>query len=180
MTDTVGSWAARAAQLPAVMVRATGPAVTAGAQALEAAARVNLLADSGGDGVLSRVRSGKGARVGVKLDTSGSGSKTVARVLPVGPVSLLESDTRRHTEPFQYVSQRTGGARTYSMARRRKAARNSRGLIYVPGLGMFQGVKHPGTRGKRPMGRAFDSHHDDAGRKGLDVYADAITRHLRD
>lgn len=176
MAQTVQAWAARAATLPGELVRVTPQAVTAGARVLETETRANLLADSGGDLRLSRVRSGKGAALKVEVRTLGAGSRAQAVVVPTGPVMLLEQDLPRHRQPFQYLSARTGGARSYSMARRRKASR--RGLIYVPGVGSFQSVNHPGTKGKRPVGRAFDSHHEEAGRKGLDVFARTAREHL--
>lgn len=187
MAGTVGEWADQAATLPAALVRATPRAVTAGAEALEDASRANLLADSGGDLRLSRVRSGKGATIALRIRTVGTGSRTRAEVVPTGPVMLLEGDTRKHRQPFSY-----GTGRRYAMAgeqlagggtaRRRKAARRGqvtrRGLIYVPGLGMFQHVNHPGTTGKRPVGRAFDEHHEAAGRAGVSVFAETARRHL--
>jgi len=184
---TVGDWADRAALLPAVLVRATPDAVTAGAEVLEAASRSNLLAASGGDLRLSRVRSGKGAAVDVRVGTRGSGSRTEALVLPVGPVSLLEGDTRRHRQPFGYSgTSGADGRRRYATAgqqlagggtaRRRRASRA--GLIYVPGLGTFAGVNHPGTTGKRPVGRAWDESNDEAGRTGVAVFTEAVHRHL--
>lgn len=177
MAQTVQSWAARAATLPGELVRATPEAVTAGARVLESASRANLLADSGGDMRLSRVRSGKGGQMKLDVRVVGTGSRARAEVVPTGPVMLLEADTARHVQPFQYLSQRTGGAQSYSMARRRKARRER--YIYIPGLGIYRAsVNHPGTKGKRPVGRAFDSHHDEAGRRGLDVFARTARTHL--
>ncbi len=176
MTLPVSDWARRAATLPAVLVEATPRAVRAGAKPLEEQARENLRRSSGGDLRLSRVRSGKGARVDVKVTTQGSGSGTRALVLPVGPVSLLEGDTRSHREPFQYLAQRTGGARSYSMKRRRKAAR--RGLISIPGVGVRTRVHHPGTVGKQPVGRAMQVAGRDAGQAGAAVFVRVIADHL--
>lgn len=187
MAGTVGDWADRAATLPAALVYATPGAVQSGAEVLEAASRANLLAASGGDMKLSRVRSGKGATIKLRIRTVGTGSHTRAEVVPTGPVMLLEGDTARHRQPFSY-----GTGRRYAMAgeqlasggtaRRRKAARRGqttrRGLIYIPGLGMFQHVNHPGTTGKRPVGRAFDENHEAAGRAGVSVFAEAVRRHL--
>lgn len=181
MAQTVQGWAARAATLPGALVHATPGAVSAGADVLEAASRANLLAASGGDMRLSRVRSGKGGALKVSVRMVGAGSNARAEVVPTGPVMLLEADIPRHREPFSY-----GTGRRYAMAgqtlagggtaRRRKARRA--GFVYVPGLGTFARVTHPGTRGKRPVGRAFDSHHDAAGRAGLDVFSRAIRDHL--
>ena len=176
MPDTVEGWAARAATLPAALVHATPDAVKAGAHVLEAASSAKLLAASGGDMRLSRVRSGRGAALKVSVRVVGAGARAQAQVVPTGPVMLLEADTPRHVQPFRYVSQRTGGAKSYSMARRRKATR--RGLIYIPGLGTFQSVKHPGTKGKRPIGRAWDESKEAAGAAGVGIFSDAIRRHL--
>lgn len=184
---TVGEWADRAATLPAALVRATPPAVEISAGVLETAARAALLTASGGDGRLSRVRSGKGAKVDVRVSVRGTGSSAQGVVSPVGPVSLLESDTRPHRQPFGYSGTGgSGGRRRYATAgqqlagggtaRRRRASRA--GFIYVPGLGTFAGVKHPGTSGKRPMGRAFDTHHAEAGIAGLNVFTAAMASHL--
>jgi hypothetical protein len=62
------------------------------------------------------------------------------------------------------------------MARRRKAKR--KGFIWIPGVGARQSVNHPGTKGKRPITKAFDSEADAAGDRGLDVFARAIRAHL--
>lgn len=177
MAGTVQDWTRRAALLPAALVETTPEAVTAGARVLESASRANLLADSGGDMKLSRVRSGRGATIKLRIRTVGAGSRTRAEVVPTGPVMLLERDTPRHRLPFRYLAERSGGTRNYSMARRRKATR--RGYIYIPGLGIYrQVVDHPGTTGKRPVGRAFDEHHDEAGRAGVAVFAAAVRRHM--
>lgn len=176
MTLPVSDWARRAATLPAVLVEATPRAVRAGAEPLEQQARTNLRSATGGDLRLSRVRSGKGARVDVQVKVQGSGSGTRALVLPVGPVSLVEGDTKAHREPFQYLSARTGGRRDYSMKRRRKAVR--RGLISIPGVGIRTYVQHRGTRGQHPVGRAMDTAGRAAGRAGAEVFARTIAEHL--
>jgi hypothetical protein len=176
VTLPVSDWARRAATLPAVLVEATPRAVLAGAEPLEQQARTNLRTATGGDLRLSRVRSGKGARVDVKVTTQGSGSGTRALVLPVGPVSLVEGNTRSHREPFQYLAQRTGGARSYSMKRRRRAVRT--GIISIPGVGIRTRVHHPGTVGKQPVGRAMDTAGRTAGRAGAAVFARVIADHL--
>jgi hypothetical protein len=175
---TVGSWARRAATLPAVLVDSTPPAVRAGAEVLEGAARANLLRATGGDMRLSRARSvaaarrgggGGGQRVDVRVKLVGAGKRAEAIVKPVGPVSLVEAPTRAHRIPRGYSP-------GYSMDRRRKAQR--RGFIWIPGVGFRTGASHPGTRGKRPVRRAMESHSDEAGRAGLTVFATAVQRHL--
>jgi hypothetical protein len=169
VTLPVSDWARRAATLPAVLVEATPRAVRAGAEPLEQQARTNLRTASGGDLRLSRVRSGKGARVDVQVKLQGSGSGTRALVLPVGPVSLVEGDTKAHREPFTYSNR-------YTMNRRRKAAR--RGFISIPGVGIRTYVQHRGTRGQHPVGRAMDTAGRAAGHAGADVFARVIAEHL--
>jgi hypothetical protein len=176
VTLPVSEWAQRAATLPAVLVQTTPRAVRAGATPLAEQARTNLRRASGGDLRLSRVRSGKGARVNVDIRLQGSGTGSRALVLPVGPVSLLENDTRRHTQPFQYLSERTGGARSYSMTRRRKAVRQR--VMVIPGIGVRTRVQHPGTRGTHPVGRAMVMAGREAGQAGVTVFARAIREHL--
>lgn len=176
MTQTVSAWAAKAATLPAALVEATPRAVIASGRVLDAQVRANVAQATGGDMVLSRVRSGRGARVDTTLRMIGSGSRTQARVVPVGPIMLVEEDTRRHREPFRYVAARTGGARGYSMARRRSATR--RGFLYIPGVGFRSSAQHPGTKGKRPVRRAFQQAGDEAGRAGALEFQRTIRRHL--
>jgi hypothetical protein len=173
---TVESWVQRAATLPAVLVDSTPPAVRAGAEVLETRARANLLAATGGDLRLSRARSiraarrgGGGQRVDVKVSVAGSGRRAEARVLPVGPVSLVEGPTRRHRIPRAYSS-------NYTMGRRRKADR--RAFIWIPGIGFRSNAQHPGTKGKRPVRRAMQTSADEAGRAGLAVFAAAARDHL--
>lgn len=176
MTIPLQDWARRAATLPAVLVETTPRAVRAGVGPLAGRARLNLREASGWDLRLSRVRSGKGAKVDVKITTQGSGSSTRALVLPVGPVSLVEGDTRAHREPFQYLSERTGGQRSYSMARRRRAVRA--GFVYIPGVGVRAYARHPGTTGRHPFGRAMETTGGVAGRVGAEVFARAIREHM--
>jgi hypothetical protein len=107
----------------------------------------------------------------VRVRAAGTGSRARAEVVPTGPIMLVEEDTRRHRQPFQY-----GTGRAYSMNRRRSASR--RGFIYMPGIGYRANVNHPGTRGKRPVRRAFQSSADDAGRAGLLVFQRAVRDHL--
>lgn len=173
---SVEDFARRMATLPATIVEVTPEAVRGAAVILEREVDRGLAAASGGDSRLSRVRSGKGAKIGADVKVTGAGRRAEGRVVPVGPVMLIEEDTRAHVEPFQYLAQRTGGARSYSMARRRKAKRS--GFIYIPGVGVRSRARHPGTRGKHPIRDAFTAAADEAGEAGLDVFADAIRKHL--
>lgn len=165
MPNAVGAWARRAATLPAALVDATPAATRAGAEVLETAARVNLLSATGGDLRLSRVRSGKGARVNLSVKTEGAGSGTRSLVVPTGPVMLVEAKTRAHVQPFGY---------TYN----RRVQKRGRKPVHIPGVGVFARVQHPGTRGKRPIGRAFESASGDAGSAGVAVFAQAARQHL--
>lgn len=186
--QTLQQWAERAATLPAVIVQTTPRAVRAGAEPLEDQARANLRRVSGGDMVLSRVRSGKGARVDVKITTQGSGSGSRALVVPVGPVSLVEKDTRQHVQPFSYSGVAgSGGRRRYATAgeqlagggrARRKRARPRGGVLVIPGVGVRTRVNHPGTRGQEPVGRAMQQAGGAAGRAGAATFVRAIADHM--
>lgn len=176
MTQTVQSWAERAATLPAALVEATPRAVRAGGEVLEAQTRANIARATGGDSRLSRVRSGKGAAIAVRVRMKGTGSRTRAEVVPTGPIMLVERDTKKHKLPRQNLAQRTGGARSYSMARRRSAGR--RGFLFIPGVGFRTRAQHPGTKGKEPVRRAFRQAGDEAGRAGTLVFQRAIRQHL--
>jgi hypothetical protein len=89
---------------------------------------------------------------------------------------LVEDDTKAHPIRFRNLAQRTGGQRNYSMARRRSASR--RGFLYIPGVGYRTDAQHPGTKGKRPVRRAFQSSADEAGKAGLIVFQKAVRSHL--
>lgn len=181
MTQPLQDWARRAATLPAVIVQTTPRAVRAGAEPLEDRARANLRGASGGDLRLSRVRSGRGARVDVKISLQGSGSGTRALVLPVGPVSLVENDTRAHRIPFQYGTGRryaTAGQQLArgGIARRRRAQRT--GVVVIPGVGVRAWVRHRGTTGQHPVGRAMQMAGRQAGQAGAEVFARAVRDHM--
>jgi len=165
VANELDSWARRAALLPAALVDATLPATRASAEVLEAAVRVNLMAATGGDLRLSRVRSGRGARIALSLKAEGAGRSARTVVVPTGPIMLVETDTKRHGQPFSY---------TYN----RRVKKRGQRPIYVPGRGVFARVNHPGTKGKRPVGKAFASTRDAAGRAGVAVFATAAQRHL--
>lgn len=170
----VDSFARRSARLPAVLVEVTPDAVRAGGEVLERRARTNLLAATGGDMRLSGAVSlrgrragtgGAGRKVDVRVKVLGAGRRAEAHVTPVGPVSLVEAPTRRHRIPRQIVRQS-----------RRVVQRRG---VFIPGIGFRAHVNHPGTRGKRPVQRAMQTHGDEAGREGLAVFAAAVERHMR-
>lgn len=170
---TVDSWARRVARLPAVLVEATPDAVRSGGEVLERRARANLLAVSGDlrlSGAVSlRGRragtGGAGRRIDVRVKLVGAGRRAEAHVTPVGPVSLVEGPTRRHRIPRQ-------------IARQSRRVVERRG-VFIPGIGYRAHVNHPGTRGRRPVSRAMQTHADEAGREGLAVFAAAVERHMR-
>jgi hypothetical protein len=188
VTQTVQEWTARAATLPAALVQATPQATVAGARILDAQVVANIAAATGGDSRLSRVRSGKGARITTTVRTTGSGSRTRALVVPAGPIMLVERDTRPHQQPFTYAGTAgAGGRRRYATAGEqladgsgrasRKRARRGRAMN-IPGVGWRMRTRHPGTKGKEPVARAFRSSADEAGRAGLLVFRKAIAEHL--
>lgn len=186
MTDPL-VWAQRATSLPAVLVQTTPRAVRAAAAPLEDRARSNLRGASGGDLRLSRVRSGRGARVDVRVSLQGSGSRARAVVLPSGPVSLVENDTRRHVQPFGYSGTAgAGGRRRYATAgeelagggtaRRKRRQRSP--VMGIPGIGVRTRVVHPGTRGQHPVSSAMGQAGAAAGRAGAAVFVRAIADHM--
>jgi hypothetical protein len=170
-----------------VIVQTTPRAVRAGAEHLESEARGNLRTATGGDLHLSGVRSGKGARVDVQVKMTGAGARARALVVPVGPVSLVENDTRRHVQPFSYSgTSGAGGRRRYATAgqelagggrARRKRRVRSRVLV-IPGIGVRTRVNHPGTRGKRPVANAMRDAGGRAGVAGTAVFASAVRDHM--
>ena len=165
MSNELDSWARRAALLPAALVDATPEAVAESARVLERQANINLRAATGGDLVLSRVRSGKGARIETEVRVLGAGRSAQGVVVPTGPVMLVEQDTRGHRQPFVY---------TYN----RRVKRRGRNPIYIPGRGSFARVNHPGTSGKRPIARAFATAGSNAGSAGVAVFAATARRHM--
>jgi len=190
--DDADALAAKLVSLPAALVEATPRAVTAGGSVLAMRVRSNIAAATGGDMRLSRVRSGRGATIRVDVDTAGAGDATQARVTPTGPIMLVEEDTRAHREPFTYSGlSGAGGRRRYAMrgeqysdttnlagftATRGRAGR--RGYLHIPGIGFRASARHPGTKGKHPVRNAFREAGDDAGRAGLDVFRQAVRRHM--
>lgn len=96
---------------------------TAAALAAKKVQESEMKSDAGGDLRLSRVRSGKGAKIGARYDRRPDGMHVRAS----GPVPLVANDIREHPIP--------------------KARRNRRALS-IPGIGVRASVNHPGTRGK--------------------------------
>jgi hypothetical protein len=92
-----------------------------------------MKSDAGGDLRLSRVRSGKGAAIGVRFDMRGTGRTSSAEVKATGPLPLLANPIEAHRIP------KSGG-------RRRK-------VLAIPGVGVRASANHPGTRGKDTWNR---------------------------
>jgi hypothetical protein len=89
-----------------------------------------LSADAGGDLRLSRVRSGKGAKIGARYDIHGD----TGTVKAIGPVPLLANPTKPHRIP-------------------KKANK----LISIPGIGVRAYADHPGTPGKDSWNKGRDN-----------------------
>jgi hypothetical protein len=187
MSNELHDYARRVALLPGALVEGTPTAVRTGAEVLEQAARAELLIATGGDMRLSRVRSGKGAAIKLATEVRGAGRAAQGVVVPSGPIMLIEDDTKRHRQPFEYAGlvggggrrrYATAGQRTASgaISRRKRAVRA--GVVVVPGYGPRSRVNHPGTKGKRPVGKAFDRAHGDAGRAGVGVYRGIVAEFL--
>jgi hypothetical protein len=121
---------------------------------LERRARVNLLAVTGGDLRLSGAVSLRGRRAG----TGGAGRKVDVQVRLVGAGRRAEAHVTP-VGPVSLVEERRG--------------------VFIPGVGFRAHVNHPGTRGRRPVSRAMQTHSDEAGREGLAVFAAAVERHMR-
>ncbi len=91
-----------------------------------------MRADAGGDLRLGRVRSGKGAAIGVRYDLIGTGRNVSAEVKATGPVPLLANPIPAHRIP--------------KASRRRK-------VLAIPGIGVRASANHPGTKGKDTWNR---------------------------
>lgn len=105
--------------------------IRAAANAAKDAQLVVMRGDAGGDLTLSRVRSGKGAKIGARYDFSPDGNVLVKAT---GPVQLIANPSRPHPIP------RARGRR----ARKRLVLRDG-GVRLI--------VNHPGTRGKNTWNR---------------------------
>ena len=90
------------------------------------AVQAELVAAGAGSGRLRGVGK-KGAKIGVRVDPLGK----AVLVRATGPFHLLESNTKAHRIP----NERKGRGRR---------------LVSIPGVGVFDSVNHPGTKGKHP------------------------------
>lgn len=95
----------------------------AGAMAAKGVHLEVMKADAGGDLTLSRVRSGRGAKVGVSFTVM----PHPAIVKATGPLPLLANRIPSHRIPKN--------------GRRRK-------VLSIPGIGVRASAQHPGTKGK--------------------------------
>lgn len=100
--------------------------LTAAAKAAKDAQLEQMRSDAGGDLTLSRVRSGKGVKIGARYDFTPDGNVLVKAT---GPVPLLANPSKPHPIPRQ------------NARRGRKRLRLRDGSIRLA-------VDHPGTRGK--------------------------------
>lgn len=165
MVNELEAWAQRAQNVPAALVFATPQAVRASAEVLEAEARLTIAEATGGDSRLSRVRSGKGARINLTVGVKGAGRSAQGVVTPTGPIMLIETKTKPHRQPFVYTLNR-------------RVKKRGTKPIHIPGVGVFARVNHPGTKGKRPVARAFERAHREAGVAGVAVFAQTARRTL--
>ena len=100
----------------------------AGAMAAKGAQLDVMKVDAGGDLTLSRVRSGRGAKVGVSFTLTPHS----ATVKATGPLPLLANPIPPHAIPKK--------------GRRRK-------VLAIPGIGVRASAQHPGTKGKDTWNR---------------------------
>ena len=80
----------------------------------------------------------RGAKLGVRDNTSRFPDGAKALIFAIGPWQLIEGDTKAHRIP------RSRGAR----ARRR--------VVVIPGVGVRAYANHPGTKGKHPWAKTTD------------------------
>lgn len=114
----------RAAKIDTAIKRGARDITLAGAKAGKEAQLDVMRSDAGGDLRLSRVRSGKGAKIGARYDLRGD----TAVIKATGPVPLIANPIKAHRIPR-------------ASARRRK-------VISIPGIGVRASAQHPGTKGK--------------------------------
>lgn len=95
----------------------------AGAKAGKVSQEAVMATDSGGDRRLSRVRSGRGAKIGARYRLRDD----TADVFATGPLPLIANPTKAHRIPRFAGRQR---------------------VIAIPGIGVRVSAMHPGTKGK--------------------------------
>lgn len=123
--------AKRLDKIEADLERSRRATMRAAGQAAKEAQLSVMRADAGGDLTLSRVRSGRGAKIGARYDFTPDGNVLVKAV---GPVPLIANPSKAHVIPRQ------------NARRGRKRLRLRDGSIRLA-------VEHPGTKGKDTWNR---------------------------
>lgn len=98
----------------------------AAAEAAKEAQQDVMRGDAGGDLILSRVRSGRGAKIGARYKLGLDG----AEISATGPLPLLANPIKPHQ-----ISSKRGRS------------------LAIPGIGVRASAHHPGTRGKDTWNR---------------------------
>lgn len=98
----------------------------------------------------------KGARIGVRYDVK---SDEAVVVKALGPLHLLERDTRAHTiEP------------------KKRRAKSGRAAVKLSDGSFRSSVQHPGTKGQHPFEKGIDASRDKALRAMANPITDAVKR----
>lgn len=111
----------RAQAIDSAIKRGSRDITLAGAKAAKEAQLEVMKADAGGDLTLSRVRSGRGAKIGARFTLRAD----TADITATGPIPLIANPIGAHRIP-----------------------KSSRKVISMPGIGVRRWANHPGTRGK--------------------------------
>jgi hypothetical protein len=130
ISHLAGDLTKRVNRIDAAITKGRKDVLRAGGLAAKVEQLKVLSADSGGDLRLSRVRSGKGAKIGARYDITGD----TGTVKATGPVQLLANRTKAHRIP-------------------KKANK----LIVIPGIGVRAYADHPGTSGKDSWNKGRDN-----------------------
>lgn len=117
----------RVDKIETAIERSKRETLRAAAMAAKNAQQDVMTADAGGDLVLGRVRSGKGAKIGARFTVVGDS----VTVQATGPVPLVANAMPPHAIPKT-------GARL----------RRQRKRLAIPGVGVRMSVSHLGTKGK--------------------------------
>ncbi len=134
MVRTPAQFALRARSFANELPKLERRTVEAAAAMVKSTAVSELRRAAGADLRLSGVGK-RGARIGARYDRGKSTSTAIVRAL--GPVQLVESNTKPHRVP-------------------KKRTRGRRRVVVIPGVGVRASANHPGTRGKHPWARAMD------------------------
>lgn len=176
MTSTVGQQMARKMErTQQELLRARRTAIVKGATELKQGVERRLPASKRLRGVGK-----KGARIGVRYDIQG---ETSAVVKAIGPLHLLERDTKAHViRPKKFTGTRGTGKRAQKGAALMAAFglnANDGGAIRLAD-GQLRGVvQHPGTKGQHPFEKGIDASRDKALKAMANPISDAVKRGLR-